>query len=107
MSPSTSPAAMRWPSERSLTVSSGKGVGVVGLKAGERRIEHSRRGTTITSSPAGGLSSEQLAGETLGSVPNDGGAEFPCSGNAKPTPRAVVGRNEQRQNRPCNRTPCS
>ena len=101
MSPSTSPAATRWPSVRSFTVSSGKGVGVVGLKAGERRIEHFPAGHNDHIESRWRLvSSEQLAGETLGSVPNDGGAEFPCSGNAKPTPRAVVGRNEQRHEPP-------
>jgi hypothetical protein len=86
---------------RSLTVSSGKGVGVVGLKAGEGRIEHFPAGHyDHVESRWRLVSSEQLAGETLGSVPNDGGSKFPCSGNAKPTPHTVVGHNEQRHETP-------
>jgi hypothetical protein len=81
---------------RLLTFTSGEGGGVIGFKAGERRIEHfSPRHEDDIKSRWRLLFSEQLAGETLGPVPHDGGAEFPCGGNTQPTPLAAVWRHEQ------------
>jgi hypothetical protein len=81
---------------RSFTVTSGKGFGVIGLKAGERHIEHfPARYDDHIESRWRFLSPEQLAGEPLGSVSNNGRPELPCGGNTKATPRAAVRRDEQ------------
>jgi hypothetical protein len=58
---------------RLLTVTSGKGGGVIGFKAGERRIEHFPAWHKDDIQPRRRfLFSEQLAGETLGPVPHYG-----------------------------------
>ena len=95
-SPSTSAIAARPTSVRLLTVTSGKGGGVIGLKAGERRIEHFPAWNEDDIQPRRRfLFSEQLAGETLGPVPHYGGAEFSGGGDPEATPLAAVCRHEQ------------
>jgi len=75
---------------------SGEGLCVIGLKAGEGRIEHfpARHDDDVE---AGWRfqSSEQLAGQTLGSVPHDRGAQLPCGCHAQSTPRGPVWRHEE------------
>jgi hypothetical protein len=81
---------------RLVTVTSGEGGAVIGLKAGEGRIEHfSARHDDDIQARRRFLLSEQLAGETLGPVPHNRGAEFPGGGNAKPALFAAVLRDEQ------------
>ena len=81
---------------RSLTIASGKGCGVVDLKAGEGRIEHfSARHEDDIESGWRLLSPEQLAGKTFGPVPDNRGAELSCGRNTESTPIAVVRRHEQ------------
>ena len=81
---------------RSLTVAAGKGGGVVDLKAGEGRIEHfSARHEDDIESGRRLLFPEQLAGETLGTVPDNSGAELSCGRNTESTPIAVVRRHKQ------------
>ena len=81
---------------RSLTVASGKGCSVVDLKAGEGRIEHfSARHEDHIESGWRLLFPEQLAGETLGPVPDNSGAELSCRRNTKSTPIAAVWRHKQ------------
>ena len=95
-SPSTSAIAARPTRVRRLTVTSGKGGGVIGLKAGERRIEHFPAWHEDDIQPRRRfLFSEQLAGEALGPVPHYGGAEFSGGGDPKATPLAAVWRHEQ------------
>jgi hypothetical protein len=81
---------------RLVTVTSGEGGGVIGFKAGEGRIEHfSARHDDHIQARRRFLLSEQLAGETLGPVPHNRGAELPGCGNAKAALRAAVWRHEQ------------
>ena len=81
---------------RLVTVTSGEGGVVIGLKAREGRIEHfSARHDDHIQARRRFLLSEQLAGETLGPVPHNRGAEFPGGGNAKSAPIAAVWRHEQ------------
>jgi hypothetical protein len=82
---------------RLVSVTSGEGGAVIGFKAGEGRIEHfpARHDDDIQARRRF-LLSEQLAGETLGPVPHDRGAEFPCGGNTQSTSFAAVWRYEQR-----------
>ena len=81
---------------RSLTVASGKCGGVVDLKAGEGRIEHfSARHEDHIESGWRLLFPEQLAGETLGPVPDNSGAELSCRRNTESTPIAAVWRHKQ------------
>ena len=85
------------PGASSVAVASREGVGVIGLKGGERRIEHFwARNHDHVEARRRLLSSEQLAGEALGSVPNDSRPELPCSGNAESTPGDPVGHDEER-----------
>ena len=95
-SPRTSAIAARSARLRLSAFTSGEGCGVVGLKAGEGRIEHFPAGYQNQIQPRRRLVfPEQLAGEALGPVPHDSGAEFSCGGDTKPAPRAAVGRHEQ------------
>jgi hypothetical protein len=81
---------------RLVTVTSGEGGVVIGLKAGEGRIEHfsARHDDDIQARRRFSLS-EQLPGEPLGPVPHNRGAQFPGGGNAKPALRATIRRHEQ------------
>jgi hypothetical protein len=79
-----------------VTVTSGEGGVVIGLKGGEGRMEHfSARHEDDIQARRRFLLSEQLAGETLGAVPHNRGSEFPSGGNSKPAPVAAVRRHEQ------------
>jgi hypothetical protein len=81
---------------RLVTVTSGEGVAVIGLKAGEGRIEHfSARHEDDIQARGRFLLSEQFASQTLGPVPHNRGAELPSGRNAKPAPVAAVWRHEQ------------
>jgi hypothetical protein len=74
-----------------FTFPTGEGVCVIGLKAGEGRIEHfpARHDDDVE---AGWrfLSSKQLAGQALGSIPHNCGAQLPCRRHAQPAPHAPV-----------------
>ena len=95
-SPSTRVIAARSTGCRSLTVASGKGCGVVDLKAGEGRIEHfSARHEDDIESGWRLLFPEQLAGKTLGPVPDNRGPELSGRRNTESTPIAAVWRHKQ------------
>ena len=95
-SPSTRAAAARPARLRLLTVTSGECGGVIGLKAGEGRIEHFPARHKDDIQPRRRfLFSEQLAGETLGPIPHHGGAEFSSGGDPEARPLAAVGRHEE------------
>ena len=82
--------------ETALTVASGKGCGVVDLKAGEGRIEHfSARHEDDIESGWRLLFPDQLAGKTLGPVPDNSGPELSCRRNTESTPIAAVWRHKQ------------
>ena len=81
---------------RLVTVASGEGGVVIGLKAGEGCIEHfPARHEDDIQARRPFLLSEQLPGKALGPVPHNRGAEFSSSGHAKPAPVAAVWRHEQ------------
>jgi hypothetical protein len=76
---------------RSLTVTSGERSGVVGFKAGERRIDHfPARHEDDVESRWRFPSPEQLAGETFGPVPDNSGANLPCGCYTESAPVAAV-----------------
>src|SRR5688572_29812721 len=74
-SASTNAIATRPVWVRLVTVASGEGGVVIGLKAGERRIEHfSARHKDDIQARRRFLLTEQFSGETLGPVPHNRGA---------------------------------
>jgi hypothetical protein len=81
---------------RLVTVTTGEGGVVIGLKAGERRIEHfTTRHKDDIQARRRFLLSEQLSGEALGPVPHNRGAELSSGGHAKPASVTAIGRHEQ------------
>jgi hypothetical protein len=96
IAPRTRAAAARPVRGRLLAITSGEGVCVIGLKAGEGRIEHfpARHDDDVE---AGWRfqSSEQLAGQTLRSVPHDRGAQLSRGCHAQSAPRGPVWRHEE------------
>lgn len=77
-------------------MAAGEGVGVVGFKTGERRIEHFPTGYYDDIEASGRLmATEQLARQPLGAAPDDCRPELSGRRNAKPRPAAPVGNNEQ------------
>lgn len=74
-----------------LTVATGEGGGVIGLKTGEGRIEHfSARDEDDIDSGWRLLSPEQFAGKTFGPVSYNGGAELSGGRNSESTPIAAI-----------------
>jgi hypothetical protein len=84
-SPSTSALAARSRALWLRAVTSGECGGVIGLKAGERRIEHFPARNEDYVQPRGRLLfSEQFPGEALSPVSHDRGSQFPRGRDAQP-----------------------
>jgi hypothetical protein len=74
-----------------FTFTSGEGVCVIGLKAGEGRIDHfPARYDDDVETGWRFVFPEQLAGQALGSVPNDRRTQLSCGGHAQPALRAPI-----------------
>ena len=89
--PRTRAAAARPTGVGVFTFTSGEGVCVIGLKAGEGRIEHfPARYDDEVETGWRFVSPEQLAGQALGSVPHDRRAQLSCGCHAQPASWAPV-----------------
>jgi hypothetical protein len=81
---------------RALTVATGEGDGVIGLKTGEGGIEHFPARHNDDVEPGRRfLSPKQLSGKTLGPVPHNGRAKLSSGRYAESTPIAAVWRDKQ------------
>ena len=89
--PRTRAAAARPTRVGVFTFTSGEGVCVIGLKAGEGRIEHfPARHDDEVETGWRFVFPEQLTGQALGSVPHDRGPQLSCGCHTQPASQASV-----------------